>query len=268
MKEFYRNYFYIPKHGKIKDNVMLIRTIVTAVTMILCLAVMSFTAYAYFSYNVTSASNRIQAAHFSAKVTVNVTEGENNIPVIPQKEKPAYTAELEAGKTYFVTLSYGDSTASTGFCVITAKNCLVTYHTQQLWKTPGEGKTQSVTFSLTVSKTTTVEILSCWGTSCYYDAYCNGTLGSAPYILDGKSVSITVSDYVIHTVVPKETLSGIAEKYNVPLDQILAYNSDITDPDKIEVGQELKIPFEENVESQNTTDTPDETDVTTPSTAS
>lgn len=242
MRKFYYKYFHIPKHGKIKDNVMLIRTAATAVMMVICLAVMSFTAYAYFSHNVTSVSNRIQTANFSADVSVSVTEGETCTLVEPQKTRPAYTFELESGKIYSVTVSYGESTASTGFCVITAKNCPETYHTQQLWKnpTPSEGKLNSVTFLLTVNKKTTVEILSYWGTSSR-----NGN-NDEWYICDGETVNINVSDEVIHTVVSGETLSGIAAKYGVPVDQIVACNEEITDPNKITVGQMLKIPSAES----------------------
>lgn len=242
MREFYYKYFHIPKHGKIKDNVMLIRTAATAVMMVICLAGMSFTAYAYFSHNVTSVSNRIQTANFAAVVSVSVTEGETRTLVEPQKTRPAYTLELESGKTYSVTVSYGESTASTGFCVITAKNCPKTYHTQQLWKnpTPSEGKLNSVTFLLTVNKKTTVEILSYWGTSSRNEN------NDEWYICDGETVNINVSDEVIHTVVSGETLSGIAAKYGVTVDQIVACNEEITDPNKITVGQMLKIPSAES----------------------
>lgn len=243
MRNFYRKYFYIPKHGKIKDNVMLIRTVATAVTMILCLAVMSFTAYAYFSCNVTSGYNRIQAANFDADVSINIIEKATQNPVDVKKVKSTCTAELEAGTTYSVTLSYGKSTSTTGFCVITAKNCLYTYHTQQLWKTPGEGKMDSITFSLTVSKTTTVEIGSHWGTSSR-----NGT-NDEWYICHGETVNIDISDHEIHVVASGETLGEIASLYDVSVDELATYNK-IENRDLIVSGQKLTIPETE----KNSTD--------------
>ncbi len=297
MKKFYYKYFYIPKHGKIKDNVMLIRTAVTAVMMVICLAVMSFTAYAYFSHNVTSASNRIQSANFDAKVSISIIEKttKNSVEEAPQnsvevkKVKSTCTAELKAGKTYDVTISYGESTASTGFCVITAQNCLETYHTQQLWKTPNpsEGKLSSITFSLKVSKDTTVEILSHWGTSSYLDAYQNGTIDPKLYIRDEVPVEITVSDEVIHDVKSGDTLSKIASQYGVTVDQIVA-NNDIADRNLIVPGQKLTIPSVEGLSTdseksnspatsskttissdfEKTTDTPEATDTSAPSTVS
>ena len=42
-----------------------------------------------------------------------------------------YTAILQAGKSYTVTLAPG-GTAKTGFCVLTAVGCSDTYHTCQL----------------------------------------------------------------------------------------------------------------------------------------
>lgn len=246
MRKFYHKYFYIPKHGRIKDNVMLIRTVATAVTMILCLAAMSFTAYAYFSYNVTSGFNRIQSASFDADVSIKITESKTDTPVDVKKVKSTCTAELEAGKTYSVTLSYGESTSTTGFCVITAKNCLNTYHTQQLWKIPdaNEKKANTITFSLTVSKNTIVEILSHWGTSSR-----NGT-DDEWYICHGETVNINISDHEIHVVQSGETLGEIASKYDVSVDDLVAYN-EIPDRNLIVPGQKLTIPEIE----KNSTDT-------------
>lgn len=80
MKELYNEFFHIPKHGKVREKVMLMRTAITVVIMIVCLAAMSITAYAYFSYNVTSGSNTIKAANFDALITIT---DENNISVNP-----------------------------------------------------------------------------------------------------------------------------------------------------------------------------------------
>ena len=67
MKKLYNEFFYIPKYGKVKEKVMLMRTALTVVIMVVCLFAMSFTAYAYFSHNVTSGSNIIKAAYFDAQ---------------------------------------------------------------------------------------------------------------------------------------------------------------------------------------------------------
>ncbi|MDF2936525.1 MAG: lysM, partial [Paenibacillaceae bacterium] len=46
----------------------------------------------------------------------------------------------------------------------------------------------------------------------------------------------------IHIVKQGDTLFEIAKKYGVTLDQLKAANPQITDPDKIDVGQKVKIP--------------------------
>lgn len=73
MRKLYNEFFYIPKHGKVREKVMLTRIAMTVTIVIMCLAAMSITAYAYFSYNITSASNTIQAANFEAQITVTST---------------------------------------------------------------------------------------------------------------------------------------------------------------------------------------------------
>ena len=54
MRKLYNEFFYIPKHGKVREKVMLTRLTMTITIVIMCLAAMSITAYAYFSYNITS----------------------------------------------------------------------------------------------------------------------------------------------------------------------------------------------------------------------
>ena len=74
MRKLYRELFYVPKHGKVNDKVMLGRIVITITIIVTCLVAMSFTAYAYFSYNVTSVSNTIKAAEFYTDVTVHIAE--------------------------------------------------------------------------------------------------------------------------------------------------------------------------------------------------
>ncbi len=46
MNRLYRDFLYVPKHGRIREKVMLTRTVLTVVFMIVCLASLSLTAYA------------------------------------------------------------------------------------------------------------------------------------------------------------------------------------------------------------------------------
>lgn len=191
MKKLYEEFFYIPKHAKIRDKVMITRAAVSVIVMLFCLAAMGITAYAYFSHDVTSNTNSIKAANFEAEVSISITESDNSTPVdVAKKDNVSYTADLKADKTYTVILSESsNSTATTGFCVVTAIGCTDVYHTQQLGADASKagGVTQEITFQLTVTDDTTVTFLSHWGTSSHYDAYKEKGEADKLYITDANN---------------------------------------------------------------------------------
>jgi len=51
----------------------------------------------------------------------------------------------------------------------------------------------------------------------------------------------TTGEYIIYVVQPGDTLWQIAANYGLSVDQLAAFNN-LADPDKLQVGQELKIP--------------------------
>ncbi len=163
MRELYNEFFYIPKHGKIREKVMLARVATTVVMIVMCLAAMSITAYAYFSHNITSGSNTIKAAHFEANVSI---KDSNNDPVAVTKDGRVQTATLDAGE-YTIELTRGNSTANKGFCIITIGD--KTYYTDQIGVDAKKNLDDaSVKFYLLLSAPTKIEVLSHWGTSIYY----------------------------------------------------------------------------------------------------
>lgn len=165
MRELYNEFFHIPKHGKIREKVMLSRIVMTVTIVIMCLTAMSITAYAYFSYNVTSASNIIKAANFEANVSITIKDS-NNDPITVTKDGKVQTANLEAGN-YTIELSRGNSTAHKGFCVITIGD--KTYYTDQIGIDVDKNLTEAtVKFELWLSSPTKIEVLSHWGTYVYY----------------------------------------------------------------------------------------------------
>lgn len=292
MKELYNEYFHIPKHGKIRDKVMLIRTAITAIIMIVCLAAMSITAYAYFSYNVSSGSNIIKAADFDLNIAVTVTNDETT-DTVTATEDNTYT--LSNG-TYTVSLEKA-GTAKTGFCIIeiTVGETKTVYHTQQIGKdyiadTDGIDLI-SFTLDLTsITEPVTVKFTPHWGTSCYYGyenldsnpLYIKNkgdvkiTVGTSNSISESDEEKETTSDEttrtettpteVIHTVVAGETLSSIEKTYGVSVDQIAAYNN-ISNPNSIQAGQMLKIPSADYKVPANTTEqTTTQTTTTEPET--
>lgn len=160
MKDLYNEYFYIPKEGKIREKVMIVRVAVTVIIMIACLAAMSFTAYAYFSHDVTSASNIIRSADFDVLVTVD-----------PESQTENGSYKLTGGSSYTVNLEK-DGTASTGFCIVevTVGTETFKFHTQQIGT---GGVEQSLSFTLDLTKltqddTVKVKFIAHWGTSRFY----------------------------------------------------------------------------------------------------
>ncbi|MBQ7969320.1 MAG: LysM peptidoglycan-binding domain-containing protein [Clostridia bacterium] len=289
MRELYNEFFHIPKHGKIREKVMLIRTAITVIVMIVCLAAMSFTAFAYFTHNVTSGSNTIKAANFEAHITIS--NGTNDIPLTIDGKYQ--TATLPAG-TYTVKLSDGDSTADTGFCIITIGENK--YHTAQIGEDAARNLTDaSVIFTLKISAETKITILSHWGTSSFY-GYEDTT---SPFYIKATGTEIdlitaangvddsttneeqdttdkTTSTDGVYTVQSGDTLSKIAQKHNTTVERIAAYNK-LTDINNIQAGQQLKIPpadwtipadtTEQTTAPTETTSTPEtttSTDTTTP----
>ncbi len=195
MRELYNKFFYIPKHGKIREKVMLARVAITVVIMVVCLAAMSITAYAYFSYNITSGSNIIKSASFYTDVTVQITaEDGTAVDTITTNtsDHKSHSAELSANKTYTITVKHNDrSTAQTGFVIVTADGCETKYHTQQLGR-DGDGNTYTITFKLTPGANTVVTFRSHWGTSTYYGYAGDSDNNIEEYILDGEEIELVI----------------------------------------------------------------------------
>lgn len=197
MRKLYNEFFYIPTHGKIRDKVMLTRVVTTVIIILMCLAVMSVSAYAYFSSNITSSSSLIKVAHFETSVSIKATDSKGEaVDITPETtDNQIHTATLKAG-VYNVTLALNpDNTAKTGFMILTAKNCNETYHTQQLGKDAvvQGGETKEFTFELTVTDDTVVEFASCWGTSSYYDEYVANGDQEPLYITNKEQIKMVVN---------------------------------------------------------------------------
>ena len=187
MTELYKEYFYIPEDGKIRDKVIVVRMIITVTVMLACLAAMTYSAYAYFSHSITSGSNIIKSADYS--LTVTMPDG-----ILP--EAGGYY-HLSNGVTYTVKLEK-QGTAKTGFCVIevTAGARTTRYHTQQIGLANGA---ETLTLSFTIDTTAIptgekvkVKFIPHWGTSSHYnDENYKGTNGEL-YIEAGETVKITL----------------------------------------------------------------------------
>ncbi len=195
MRKWYNEFFYIPRHGKIREKAMLTRVVTTVGVVMMCLAAMSITAYAYFSHSVTSGANLMQTANFETNVSIQMIEPHTETVDIESVDGRTQQAKLYAGNTYQVTIEKA-GTANTGFCVITASDCAVeNYHTQQLGEdvhsdTQGQ---DTITFTLTVTDTTVVQFYAHWGTSSSYGYVGDADHDHDRYILDGEEVAFSIN---------------------------------------------------------------------------
>lgn len=187
MRKLYNEFLYIPKDGKIRDKVMLTRVATTVAIMLICLAAISITAYAYFSYNVTSGSYVLKSANFETKVEITDT---NDVAVeVMTSNYKSHLATLEGGKEYKVTVAITDNcSANTGFLIITAEGCTNRYHTQQIYRDPNVGSSVIV-FYITLNETSAVKFDTSWGTSSYF-AYPDEN--NDLYILNEEHVNINI----------------------------------------------------------------------------
>ncbi len=202
MRKLSKEFFFIPKHGKICEKVMLMRVVMTVAITIFCLAAMGITAYAYFSYNVTSGSNIIKAANFETKVQVQITDADgkavdnSQITPITSNYKNFIIKGLEVGKWYKFTITKSvRNTAQTGFIIVSAEGCPVTYHTQQLGvdkNAPGE-YTEEITFKLMITEATDVILESHWGTSSCYSKYKIESVDDERYITLNEEIKMIVN---------------------------------------------------------------------------
>lgn len=189
MKKHWNEYFCIPKNGKIHDKAMRVRVALTVFVMVACLAAMSISAYACFSYNVSSGSNLIKAASFQTVLTIT---DETGAPMeVSSDEQSTHTAKLPAG-VYNFTLALGaQNTAKTGFGIVTVEG-KDSYHTQQLGHDNGI-LTPQISFQLTIDveagKAQTVTVASHWGTSSRYN-YTNTDL----YIVDTTELTLVIGE--------------------------------------------------------------------------
>jgi hypothetical protein len=189
VRKLLKELFYIPKYGKVSDKAMLTRVVTTVLIMVCCLAAMGISAYAYFSFNVSSDANVIQAARFEAEVLIQYEDGENGTVDLLPNDQRIYL--LQPGISYTVTLKLSSSsTARTGYVVITDALGHTRYHSQQLGEDASapEGRRETVRFTVSVTKNAELTFLSHWGTSSLYQPHADQGNIDDKYLADGESV--------------------------------------------------------------------------------
>ena len=195
MSKRFMHFICETRDEKATEKALISRAAMLVVVVVGCLAAMCLTAYAYFTCNITSDTNTLQAARFEANVSIQLIENDQVIEtIIPQKTGTwTYTAYgLQVGKSYTVKVSPAQSnTASTGYVAVMASGCRDIYHTQQLGAdttAPGGNRAELI-FKLMITDKTEVIFEARWGTSTYYPNNTN----AEEYIVGGEEIKMVIN---------------------------------------------------------------------------
>ena len=238
---------------KVSEKNLLTRGLVALTVVILCLAAMTLTAFAYYSLDIVSGSNKIKAAFFDVDVVID----NGNITVIPGANK-TYSASLPAGTHSIKVAHSAQSTANTGFVTIAVADGM--FYTRQLTKSDN---TDSLTFTFETNAKMDVEFSACWGTYIYHNTQAD------IYITENKNITVAgISDEevqepdVSETTEPEETESEATEPAPTEpeVTEPTPTESEVTQPEATE-----PTPTEpEATQPESTESTPTEPEVTQP----
>ena len=169
MRKIYQKYFEIPEENKgiMGERVFFARLAVTIACIVLCMSAMGFSAYAFFTANVSSNMNQIQAANFDLEIQIEAQTGTSSASYESEG-----TYKLQAGSIYkFKLVKSGN--ASTGYCkivltpndVTSKETSEVVFYTHQLGKVEGQAEPVNIReITIKVGVATTVKFVPCWGT--------------------------------------------------------------------------------------------------------
>ena len=253
MKKLFKDLVYVPKYGKVQERTMTARAVLSLTVILLCLASMAITAYAWFSYNIQSAPIRLTAARFETVAVIR--QGNSEVPLIVNADG-SRTADLTGDKTYTVELALSqDSTAETGFCILSGAG-IGTYHTLQLGQ-DGDTRRDSTTFYLTPDKDMQITLQDHWGTSSSY-----GDPNATNRIAERQTVTLSTKitapkpttppttaapttgaqTQMLYEVQEGDTLTAIAQQFGTSVEELCQLNG-IEDPNVILTGDRIRIPM-------------------------
>lgn len=194
MREIFSDEFDDIKPKKVHEKVLYKRIAFTVVCILACLFAMGFTACAFFTADVTSSSNTITAATYAMDCKIAPKDGSEPF------EAYSLSCDEQEGfpKKYEISIGIDkqNNTASTGFCVvevlIDGDTKRIVYHTAQIWNedSKADGKSQSLTFTLTLNEAATVTFTPHWGTSSHYAEYKKRGNDEELYIQAGDMVTV------------------------------------------------------------------------------
>ena len=194
MREIFSDEFDELKPKRVHEKVLYQRIAFTVVCILAYLSAMGFTAYAFFTADVTSSCNTIKSATYAMDCKITPEDGSEPFE--------AYSISLDGQDDFpkeyeiYISIDKQNNTAVTGFCVvevlIDGDTKPIVYHTAQIWKEKceAEGKSQSLTFTLTLNEAATVTFTPHWGTSSHYVEYKESGEDGELYIKAGDMVTV------------------------------------------------------------------------------
>ena len=150
--------FISSKNEKITEQAFSFGIITSVLSIVLCIAALCSTSWAWFTGSTESGNNKITTAQsFTLEFTLELVLNDGStqeVEIINDK------ATLVAGQTYTVTISLPKDSAS-GYLVMTDKNG-TSYRSDYILHHE-DATSKTVTFYLTVDETQDVSFMKHWG---------------------------------------------------------------------------------------------------------
>ena len=173
VKKLYKKFLSLSKKEKITEQKLYANLITYSLSIIICIAMLCGTTYAYFTSTASSSLETIQSAYYTVQITVQPTDNlhaEDDSHSFIVNVDGSYEFELKAG------------TASTGYFEIVVKSG---ENNSQCFKTTQVNKGDSVYILFHAKAGETISFSATWGTEGVGnkdDGICNTTKES-PYII-------------------------------------------------------------------------------------
>lgn len=248
MKKFYDKFFKVNDDEVISNSTFVANIVFSMFVMVICVAMMSMSAFAYFSYSLSSSHNTIVSASYSLSV-VN-KQGvvkENGIFVLDNSENT-----LDALYSFEISKA---GTASVGFGQVIVcdadGNEIINNYTDPIGEYGGnKNNVRYYEISVPAEKLYTVKFIAHWGT-------CSAKVVD----LDDVVIEISEDEYVntpdTIEVVLKEVID---EEFDENLDEELLGEEEISEDDELIEDDILDTDNEENSDEEITDDSSDTND--------
>ena len=132
---------------KITDKAFTRFVATSVIAILMCIACLCSSTYAWFNVSQDSQRNTIKTGSFDHEVEVEIVGAGGEVLLTPTADGKGISCALERGKSYTVTLTPADTTTVKGYCVVTVDGAA--YNTA-FYGAVSEGALESLSFTLTL----------------------------------------------------------------------------------------------------------------------